>query len=107
MVNKNEKLINVNLSTIYPGSQIIHWAVYTSKSPTKWCLPPKSYYPQLTKRVDNALETEFYSTSENKERIISIKLPIKLNNKNVMVFILLFMIQLKIYGIIILEIIFK
>ena len=81
-VNKNEKLINVNLSTIYPGSQIIHWAVYTSKSPTKWCLPPKSYYPQLTKRVDNALETEFYSTSENKERIISIKLPIKLNNKN-------------------------
>ena len=56
--------------------------MYTSKSPTKWYLPPKSYYPQLTKRVDNALETEFYSTSENKERIISIKLPIKLNNKN-------------------------
>ena len=78
---QNQKYINIILSTIYPGSQIIHWAIYTSKTPKKWTLPPKSHYPKLTKELDNALETEFYSSSEKEERIISIYLPRKLNNK--------------------------
>ena len=77
---KNEKIININLSTIYPGSQIMHWAIYKSKSPKKWSLPPKLYYPKLTRKINNILETEFI-LNEKKERIISLELPNRLNNK--------------------------
>ena len=77
---KNEKIIIINLSTIYPGSQIMHWAIYKSNSPKKWSLPPKTYYPKLTKKINNILETEFI-LNEKGERIISLELPTKLNNK--------------------------
>ena len=80
--DENQKVINIKLSTIYPGSQIIHWAIYKSNAPKEWSLPPKSYYPKFTKDIDNkALETEFCKSDEKEERIISINLPRKLNSK--------------------------
>ena len=80
--DKNQKNINIKLSTIYPGSQVIHWAIFKAKSPKDWILPPKSYYPKLTKKVDYALETEFCPPKENNERTISIILPEKINKKD-------------------------
>lgn len=80
--DKNQKNINIKLSTIYPGSQVIHWAIFKAKSPKDWIIPPKSYYPKLTKRVDYALETEFCPPKENNERTISIILPEKINKKD-------------------------
>ena len=82
---KSEENINVKLSTIYPGSQIIHWGIFTSNSPKTWSIPPKEYYPKFTnENINKALETKFENFKDKQERIISIILPKQLNkNENV------------------------
>ena len=80
MSKEKEQNINITISTIYPGSQIMHWGIYKSSSPKDWSMPPKSCYPKLTKNVNNrALETKFSNSNNNNERIISIILPKKIS----------------------------
>lgn len=80
MSKDKEQNINITISTIYPGSQIMHWGIYKSSSPKDWSMPPKSCFPKLSKSIkDRALETKFCSSNNNNERTISITLPKKIS----------------------------